>query len=194
MGSKTSNSWRKIFSYHKLEVVHPSNVQKLCKIKSEPHSQGQQSKPATDMFKLNVDASYHRDEGEGATGVVIHDARGNFITGSCVLIYRSSDATTTESLAMKHGLTLATSLGLQRIIAESNSLEVVNACTGTNPWWTDMWKSMQIVTDLMVEMGTFISSTVYVKQIVLLMRLLDLVLRVSFLVIVPMNPPLVFYP
>ena len=40
-------------------------------------------KPTSDMFKLNVDESYHGDEGEEAAGAAIRDANGDFIAGSC---------------------------------------------------------------------------------------------------------------
>lgn len=52
------------------------------------------SKPTSDMLKLNVDGSYHGDEGEAATGAVIRDANGDFIAGSCSFITCALDATT----------------------------------------------------------------------------------------------------
>jgi hypothetical protein len=41
-----------------------------------------------------------------------------------------------EALAMKEGLTLAVSLGCNSIIAESDSLVTVEACSGKETWWT----------------------------------------------------------
>ena len=40
-------------------------------------------RPAMGVLKLNVDASYHADEGSGATGAVIRDCTGAFIAGCC---------------------------------------------------------------------------------------------------------------
>ncbi|XBH85526.1 hypothetical protein VPH35_073426 [Triticum aestivum] len=38
-------------------------------------------------------------------------------------------------MAMKEGLSLAYSLGLDNVEAESDSLEVINFCTGQSQWW-----------------------------------------------------------
>jgi hypothetical protein len=40
------------------------------------------------------------------------------------------------ALAMKEGLTLAVSLGCNSIIAESDSIVTVEACSGKETWWT----------------------------------------------------------
>jgi hypothetical protein len=42
-----------------------------------------------------------------------------------------------EALAMKEGLILANSRHCNDIIAESDSLEVIEACTGDQTWWMD---------------------------------------------------------
>ena len=38
---------------------------------------------------------------------------------------------------MKEGLMLAGRLGCNSIIAESDSVETIDACTGTDTWWND---------------------------------------------------------
>jgi hypothetical protein len=37
------------------------------------------TKPATEVYKLNVDAAFDPDLGKGATGAIIRDSEGNFI-------------------------------------------------------------------------------------------------------------------
>jgi hypothetical protein len=40
-------------------------------------------------------------------------------------------------MAMREGLSLDNSISCQRIVAESDSLETVEACTGKARWWND---------------------------------------------------------
>jgi hypothetical protein len=42
-----------------------------------------------------------------------------------------------ESYAMKKGLALAMRMRCNRIVAESDSMEVVGACTGNEAWWSE---------------------------------------------------------
>ncbi|XBI74955.1 hypothetical protein VPH35_068395 [Triticum aestivum] len=53
-------------------------------------------------------------------------------------------------MAMRDGLNLANSLGFQRVEAESDSLTVINCCSGQSTWWdataTIFMKCMDIST------------------------------------------------
>jgi ribonuclease HI len=40
-----------------------------------------------------------------------------------------------EMIAMKEGLQLAQNIECNRIVAESDSLETIEACTGDSSWW-----------------------------------------------------------
>ena len=42
-----------------------------------------------------------------------------------------------EPRAMKEGLALANRLGVSVVVAESDSLETVEACTGDETWWNE---------------------------------------------------------
>lgn len=59
-----------------------------------------------------------------------------FIAASCSLIPHVSDAHTAETLALKHGLMLANDLGFHSIQIESDSIEVINACSGQERIWS----------------------------------------------------------
>ena len=50
-------------------------------------------KPDSCQVKLNVDASFHFEEGEGATDAVIRDKIGNFLAGACFYVPHLSSAT-----------------------------------------------------------------------------------------------------
>jgi hypothetical protein len=70
-----------------------------------------------------------------ATAAVIRDSLGNFIAGSYYNLQHVADAGMAEALVMQHGLELADPRGMQRIQAQSDSIEVINSCSGQNRIW-----------------------------------------------------------
>ena len=52
------------------------------------------------FVKLNVDASFHADEGAGSVAGVLRDDRGNFIAGFCKFISLAADVVTIEAMAL----------------------------------------------------------------------------------------------
>jgi ribonuclease HI len=93
------------------------------------------TRPDPKFVKLNVDASYHSDDGMGATAAVLRDEKGVFIAAQCRFYHHAADAMTMEALAMRDGLILANSMGFNRVEAESDSQNVVNYCQGQDQWW-----------------------------------------------------------
>jgi ribonuclease HI len=95
------------------------------------------SKPEVRQVKVNVDASFHADSCSGAIGAVIRDVKGDFIAASTNYIPHVASAMVAEALAMKEGIGLAHRLGCSRVVAESDSLEVIQACNGEQRWWNE---------------------------------------------------------
>jgi ribonuclease HI len=79
----------------------------------------------TAKVKENVDAAY-----SGAVGVILRDYQGHFIAAAGKYIPHLASVTMAEAFAMKEGLSLAVQRGCNLIIAESDSLEIIEACTG----------------------------------------------------------------
>jgi ribonuclease HI len=73
----------------------------------------------------------------GATGAVLRNNQGIFLGASTTFIPHVLSTSMAEALAMLHGLTLANSLGYTNIEAKSDSLKVVNLCTGVDRIWKD---------------------------------------------------------
>jgi hypothetical protein len=61
-------------------------------------------RPATGVYKLNVDAAFDADTGHGATGDIIRDLGGNFVARSCDFIDIAVDATSMEASTLLAGL------------------------------------------------------------------------------------------
>ena len=95
------------------------------------------TRPEPRKIKLNVDASFHVDAGAGSTGAILRDFQGHMVAASCTYIPNISSAALAEAIAMKEGLILASRLGCNSIVAESDSMETIEACTGAESWWNE---------------------------------------------------------
>jgi ribonuclease HI len=116
-------------------LVIAANSSKETKKKRES-SEVTWVKPPSRTVKINVDASFMADCSQGAVGAVARDCQGNFIAAKCIYLPHVALVEMAEALAMKEGLTLAARLGCNSIIAESDSLVTVEACSGKETWWT----------------------------------------------------------
>jgi hypothetical protein len=65
------------------------------------------SKPESRQVKVNVDGSFHENDGSGAVGAILRDYQGRFIAASSIFYPNLASASTAEALAMKEGLALA---------------------------------------------------------------------------------------
>jgi ribonuclease HI len=93
---------------------------------------------------LNTDASFHADSCAGLAGAIIQDYKGSFIAASCLSISYVSSTAMAEAIAMKEGLELAQNLGCNSLIAELDSTDTIEACSGESRWWNE---SMAIYAD-----------------------------------------------
>ena len=84
------------------------------------------SKPLQGQVKLNVDTAFHVDSCSGATGgVIIRDDRGFSVTAAVCFLPHCLDAGAEEAIALRNRLILADRTGCNRVLAESDCLEVV---------------------------------------------------------------------
>jgi ribonuclease HI len=112
----------------------------------------QWSKPETRFMKLNVDAAYYEDSRSDSFGAVIRDFQGNFVGEKCGLIPSVASASMAEAITMREGLVLANSMGINRLIAESDSTETVEACEAR--WWNESAAFYADCIDLSSSIGT----------------------------------------
>ena len=94
-------------------------------------------RPGPRCIKLNVDGSYFADTNTGSVGAILRDFEGSFIAASCLLLPHIRSAGMDEATTMREGLALANNLGYSNIIAESDLLETIEACTGETRWWNE---------------------------------------------------------
>jgi ribonuclease HI len=93
------------------------------------------SKPGPMVLKLNVDDSFYMELGSGSIGAIIRDYEGAFMAGSCRPLSHVASASMAEAIAMKEGLQLAQNISCNMIMVESDSIEIIDACTCDSRWW-----------------------------------------------------------
>jgi ribonuclease HI len=105
--------------------------------RSSPNTDAKWCKPEPRQVKINVDASFYADLHAGSTGAIARDYQGSFIAAKTVYLPHVASPAMEEVIAMREGLSLATGLGCNNIIAESDSIETIHACTGEHSWWNE---------------------------------------------------------
>ena len=83
------------------------------------------TRPRTGYVKLNVDAAFDWDLLQGAMGAIIRDDRGHMVVAGNKLIDYCYDVLTVEALALKFGLNTVLTAGCNRLIVNSDNLELM---------------------------------------------------------------------
>jgi ribonuclease HI len=105
------------------------------------------------QVKVNVDDSFHLDDHVGSARVVIRHFEGRFIVASSLYLPNISSAAAAEAIAMREGLILANHLGCSNVQAESDSMEIIEACTWEETWWGESATIYAECVDLVILIG-----------------------------------------
>jgi ribonuclease HI len=81
--------------------------------------------PAEGWTKINTDGAFSKDSETGDRGVVLRDHHGSFISGACHFFSLVSEPEQAELLACRMGLQLAKSLGLRKVVLETDCATAV---------------------------------------------------------------------
>ena len=82
-------------------------------------------RPIEDFVKLNIDGSFNEETGTGATGAIIRDHTGGVVAMGQRYLSHVGDAPVAEAYALLDGLRLAEQVGCNRIIVNSDCMQVV---------------------------------------------------------------------
>jgi hypothetical protein len=93
--------------------------------RNTPRGQGW-CRPEPGWSKVNTDASFHASNGSGASGAVIPDVSGRVLAAMAKRYTNLVDVLTGEFLAACDGLWLAAHHGCERVVLESDNLQLVN--------------------------------------------------------------------
>ena len=99
----------------------------LARKKNSQSSLPRWTRPASGVFKLNVDAAFDENSGSGSLGAILRDSHGMFIAAKNEFVHFAMDVPSMEASALRMGLEMAELLGIHSIMIESDSMEVVTA-------------------------------------------------------------------
>jgi ribonuclease HI len=101
-----------------------------------------------------VDASLYQDSNAGAVGMVLRDFEGKFIAARTKRLPHVDSTSMAKALAMKEGLILANEMGCNKILAEFDSTEVIEACADDHEWNNESATIYADCVDLVTSIGT----------------------------------------
>lgn len=93
------------------------------------HFNGGWRPPSSLFVKINSDATYNKDNGKGAIGVICRDGKG-ILTMACAKKIFASSPLAAKALGLREAVVLAMNLGLPSVIFESDSLDLIEICRG----------------------------------------------------------------
>jgi ribonuclease HI len=111
-------------------------------------------RPEPRVLKLNTDASFYANSRAGLVGAIIQDFKGSFVAESWRPISHVASVAMAEAIALKEGLELVQNLGCNRLIAESDSVETIEACSGESRWWNESTAIYSDCIDISTLIGT----------------------------------------
>jgi ribonuclease HI len=82
-------------------------------------------KPPEGKVVVNVDAAFNENSGCGSVGSIIRDCSGGVLAAAHSFVPHLVDAPMAEAYALKEGLMLAQHIGCNRLIIQSDCMEVV---------------------------------------------------------------------
>lgn len=85
--------------------------------------------PQPGWIKCNTDGTFNPRKGQGATGAVLRNSTGAFLSGRATWYPHGLDALSLEALACRDGMILAADMGVQNLQVETDSQELVKLWT-----------------------------------------------------------------
>ena len=121
-GSPPSRSWemasRALIDFKEAYAHHP-----LLRSPPAPNWRA----PPSCFFKINADGAASDDGTNSSIGVIIRDIQGDPIAASSKTLPSPYTAEITESIALLHGVLLASEMKISHAIFESDALSIVQA-------------------------------------------------------------------
>ncbi|KAJ1395233.1 Ribonuclease H-like superfamily [Sesbania bispinosa] len=88
-------------------------------------------KPIQEVIKCNTDAAWSPASQRGALAVVARDHRGSLLLGNAKIVHTFSPLVA-EALALREAVMMAYNFNWDRVVFESDNLNLIQACRGEN--------------------------------------------------------------
>jgi ribonuclease HI len=92
--------------------------------------------PTEGTIKINVDATFDVDQGKGSLAAVARDFKGKFLYASCKELLFVADPFMAEAYALREGLSMAQHLGVNKVVIQSDNLQVIETMNNGGFWAT----------------------------------------------------------
>jgi hypothetical protein len=114
------------------------------------------SKPMPRYVKVNVDASFHEESCSGLAGAIIRDYERKFVAASVLLSHMCLRWLLLKQWQWEWASILLKDnrLRFNRVIAESDSLETIEACVRSDRWWSESSAILADCVDLASSIGS----------------------------------------
>ena len=84
-------------------------------------------RPLTGFVKCNIDVTVFREEGKSSLGIVVRDSQGLFLHAASRVVNDLFQVRELKTLGLREALSWIKQLGFERVIFETDSLQVVQA-------------------------------------------------------------------
>jgi ribonuclease HI len=109
------------------QVVGQVSPLTQCRTADIPHALW--TPPQADELKLNVDGAFMVQTKQAGAGTILHRSDGSVVFSACRVLWRCSSALEAELMACLEGIRLATDMGHQQIVVETDCQELVLIAT-----------------------------------------------------------------
>jgi hypothetical protein len=96
-------------------------------------------KPAHELLKVNCDASFRKETGDGGWGCIIRDEEGDLISAGRGKLLHALDSFQAEVVACLQGLQAAIDLGVTRVHMETDAIQVQQNSVEELGTFCDRW-------------------------------------------------------
>ncbi|XP_030941752.1 uncharacterized protein LOC115966721 [Quercus lobata] len=90
--------------------------------------------PPKDVYLINVDRAVPAMEGNSGIGIIIRDWNNQVVAALSMPLLGRFAVEETETIAMEQGIVLAKELGLNQVILEEDSMQIVQAICSKDVW------------------------------------------------------------
>ncbi|KAK1686574.1 hypothetical protein QYE76_047422 [Lolium multiflorum] len=125
------------------------------KTSGHPKRRSKWRRPEEGVIKVNVDAGFDLNNGEGSSGLIVRDHDGALLRGQAIWYSHGANSLTMEALAVRDGVNLANDLGIPRIEVETDASEVVKLWNERRQGRSEIWSILQEIEELSSNMESF---------------------------------------
>ncbi|KAK1620057.1 hypothetical protein QYE76_025574 [Lolium multiflorum] len=125
------------------------------KTSGHPERRSKWRRPKEGVIKINVDAGFDLNNGEGSSGLIVRDHDSAMLRGQAIWYSHGASSLTMEALAVRDDVKLANDLGITRIEVETDAIEVVKLWNERRQGRSEIYSIQLEIEELSSNMDSF---------------------------------------